>query len=267
MTTGIIGLGTMGSALAAALRTRGGARVIGTDDHAATARAAAERLGIELAAGNKALARESDVVVLCVKPHQARAAVEGIAPELGGKLLISICAAVTTGDLRAWSFDRAAVVRAMPNTPALIGAGMTVLAPGAATTAEQLDTAVQLFGSVGRTAILDETLMDAATGLSGCGPAYVFLIVEALSDAAVKLGIDRATAVLLASQTLLGSAQLILERGVHPAVLKDQVTTPGGCTIDGLVALEDGGLRSTLIAGVVAAANRSRTLRGEPPLP
>jgi pyrroline-5-carboxylate reductase len=264
MTTGIIGLGTMGSALAAALRTRGGARIVGTDDHAATARAAAERLGIDLAADNKALARASDVVVLCVKPHQARAAVEAIASELAGKLLVSICAGVTTGDLRAWSSDRAAVVRAMPNTPALIGAGMTVLAPGAATSPEQLDTAVQLFGAVGRTAILDETLMDAATGLSGCGPAYVFLIVEALSDAAVKLGIDRATAVLLASQTLLGSAQLILERGVHPAVLKDQVTTPGGCTIEGLVALEDGGLRSTLIAGVVAAANRSRTLRGEP---
>jgi pyrroline-5-carboxylate reductase len=124
-----------------------------------------------------------------------------------------------------------------------------------------LASAVELFASLGRTAVLDESLMDAATGLSGCGPAYVFLIIEALAEAGVKLGINRATSTLLATQTLLGSAQLVLQRGVHPAELKDEVTTPGGCTIDGLVALEEGGLRSTLISGVMAAANRSRTLR------
>jgi pyrroline-5-carboxylate reductase len=253
MTYGIIGLGTMGGALAGVLRALDGTRVIGTTRSSA--------------ADNAALARQSDVIVLCVKPYQARAVVEAIAPELAGKLLISVCASITTGDLRTWSGNRAAVVRAMPNTPALIGAGMTVLAPGAETGAEQLETAVRLFGSVGRTAVLDEALMDAATGLSGCGPAYVFLIIEALSEAGVKLGIDRETSVMLAAQTLLGAAQLVLERGVHPATLKDEVTTPGGCTIDGLLALEDGHLRSTLIAGVLAAANRSRTLREDPPLP
>jgi pyrroline-5-carboxylate reductase len=265
MVFGIIGLGTMGAALAGALRARGDARVIGTTRRSATGRAAAEKLGIELAANNLALARESDVVVLRVKPHQARHVVEEIASGLGGKLLITICAAVTIAEVRAWSADRASVVRAMPNTPCLIGAGMTVLSADASTSAKDLEAASQLFSTLGRTAVLDEELMDGVTGLSGCGPAYVFLIIEALSEAGVKLGIDRATSTLLVAQTLLGAAQLVLQRGVHPAALKDEVTTPAGCTIDGLTALEDGRLRSTLISGVVAAANRSRALRDELP--
>ena len=225
MTTGIIGLGTMGGAIASALRANGNPRVLGTDYSAAAAHTAAERLGVEIAADNAALARASDVVVLCVKPHQAREVVEGIAAELAGKLLISVCAAVTTADLRAWSGNNAAVVRAMPNTPALIGAGMTVLAPAAGTEKAHLDEAIALFATVGRTAVLDESLMDAATGLSGCGPAYGFLIVEALADAGVKLGIDRATSI-----TLIGSVgpviqksevMLALDRGDNPLVVND----------------------------------------------
>lgn len=263
MTYGIIGLGTMGSAIAGALRTGTDATVIGTTNRAATAEAAAKRLNIGVGCDNLALARESDVIVLGVKPYQARGVVEAIAPELSGKLLISVCAAVTTADLEAWSGSRAAVVRAMPNTPCLIGAGMTVLAAGKTATPADLEAAVALFAPLGKTAVLDESLMDAATGLSGCGPAYVFMIIEALADAGVQLGINRATSTLLAAQTLLGAAQLVLESKTHPAVLKDQVTTPGGCTIDGLVALEDGNLRSVLIGGVVAAANRSIALRTE----
>jgi pyrroline-5-carboxylate reductase len=251
----------MGGALASALQAREDVRVIGTTRHAESGRAAARRLGIDVFADNVALARASDVVVLCVKPHQARAVVEEIAPELDGKLVITICASVTIGDVRAWSGGRAAVIRAMPNTPCVIRAGMTVLSGDEATEGAQLETAANLFAPLGRTAILDESLMDGVTGLSGCGPAYVFLIIEALSEAGVKLGIDRATSTLLAAQTLLGAATLVLERGVHPAALKDEVTTPAGCTIDGLMVLEDGRLRSTLIAGVVAAARRSRTLR------
>jgi pyrroline-5-carboxylate reductase len=267
MTYGIIGLGTIGGTLAGALRTLDDARVIGSTRSRSTAEAAAERFGVEVVTDNAAVVRASDVIVLCVKPYQARAIVEAIAPELAGKLLISVCASVMTDDLREWSGNRAAVVRAMPNTPCLIGAGMTVLSPGAATSADHLDTAIRLFGSVGRTAVLDEGLMDAATGLSGCGPAYVFLMIEALSEAGVKLGIDRATSVLLAAQTLRGAAELVLTRGVHPAALKDEVTTPAGCTIDGLMALEDGRLRSTLIGGVIAAANRSKTLRADTATP
>jgi pyrroline-5-carboxylate reductase len=263
MTYGIIGLGTMGSAIAGALRAGTDARVIGTTNRAATAQAAARRLEIEVSADNLALARASDVIVLSVKPYQARAVIEAIAGELEGKLLISVCAAVATGDLQAWSGGRATVVRAMPNTPCLIGAGMTVLTAGSTASAADLEAALALFAPLGETAVLDESLMDAATGLSGCGPAYVFMIIEALADAGVQLGINRATSTLLATQTLLGSAKLVLESKTHPAVLKDQVTTPGGCTIEGLVALEDGGLRSVLIGGVVAAANRSVALRTE----
>jgi pyrroline-5-carboxylate reductase len=261
MTYGIIGLGTMGSAVATALLAGAERRVIGTTHNAATAVSAAKRLGIEVGTDNLALAAASDVIVLCVKPYQVHDVLRAIAPKLDGKLLISICAAVTTADILTWSGGRAAVVRAMPNTPLLIGAGMTVLSAGASTGAKELAAAVELFSALGRTAVLDESLMDAATGLSGCGPAYVFLIIEALAEAGVKLGINRATSTLLATQTLLGSAQLALQRGVHPAELKAEVTTPGGCTIDGLLALEEGGLRSTLISGVMAAANRSRTLR------
>jgi pyrroline-5-carboxylate reductase len=153
----------------------------------------------------------------------------------------------------------------MPNTPCLIGAGMTVLSAGAASGSDELEAAVELFSSLGRTAVLDESLMDAATGLSGCGPAYVFLMIESLAEAGVKLGINRSTSTLLAAQTLFGAAQLVLQRQVHPAALKDEVTTPAGCTIDGLMALEDGRLRSTLISGVIAAASRSRALRAELP--
>jgi pyrroline-5-carboxylate reductase len=261
MTYGIIGLGTMGSAIAGTLRASANATVIATTHRAATAEAAAKRLGIGVGTDSASLARASDVIVLSVKPHQARAVLESIAPDLAGKLLISVCAAMTTADLESWSGNRTAVIRAMPNTPCLIGRGMTVLAAGKSAQPKDLDEAVAVFAPLGQTAVLDESLMDAATGLSGCGPAYAFLIIEALADAGVQLGIPRATSTLLAAQTLLGASQLVLETKTHPAVLKDQVTTPGGCTIDGLVALEDGGLRSVLIGGVVAAANRSIALR------
>ncbi len=264
MAVGIIGLGTMGSALASALRASDTARIIGTARRTEKAREIARTLQIEVAADNLELARASDVVVLCVKPYQARRVIEEIRPELGGKLLITICASVTIADVRAVVGDRTAVVRAMPNTPCLIGAGMTVLSGDGGTDDVHLETAAHLFAPLGRTAVLDEALMDGVTGLSGCGPAYVFLIIEALSEAGVKLGIDRATSTLLAAQTLLGASQLVLERGTHPAELKDEVTTPAGCTIDGLMVLEDGRLRSTLIAAVVAAAKRSRVLRESP---
>lgn len=245
MTFGIIGLGHMGGAIATALRAHGAGEVIGT----------------KRGEDNAALARASDVVVLSVKPAQARAVVEAIAGELRGKLLVSVCAGITIADLRAWS-DGAAIVRAMPNLPGLIGAGMTVLAADAATSGEQLEIAVRLFATMGRTAVLDEGLLDAVTGLSGCGPGYAFLILEALADAGVRLGIDAPTATLLAAQTLLGAAQLVLERGVAPGVLKNQVATPGGCTVEGLAVLDQRGVRDALIAAVQAAAERSVALRG-----
>lgn len=273
MKIGIIGLGKMGEALLEGLRRvePGGSRVndpkgefsiTATTRSDESAREAAKRLKISCHTDNAKLARESDVVVLCVKPHQAKAVLGGMKPAFGqGKLLISICAAVTTEQVSAWSGAKAAVIRAMPNTPAVIGRGMTVYCAGPGCSKEQLAIAERIFGAVGKTALIEEALMDGATGLSGCGPAYVFLVIESLSEAGVKVGLPRGTATLLAAQTLAGASEMVLARGEHPAALKDEVTTPAGCTIDGLMALEEGKLRVTLIKAVLAAAKRSRSLR------
>ena len=155
-----------------------------------------------------------------------------------------------------------AVIRAMPNTPCLIGEGMTVLCAGPKAGSDEVEVSEKIFGPLGKTAMVEESLMDGVTGLSGCGPAYVYLIIESLSEAGVKVGLPRKTATLLAAQTLSGAAKMVLERGEHPAALKDEVTTPAGCTIDGLMALEEGKLRVTLIKAVLAAAKRSKSLRG-----
>jgi pyrroline-5-carboxylate reductase len=254
---GILGLGTMGGAVADGLLRSGKSyEVLATRRGKASAAPSA----IELLATNTELASRSDIVVLSVKPYQAKAVVQAIAPQLQGKILISILAAIESGDLEAWA-PGCRVVRVMPNTPCIIGSGMTVIARGRNPDAESIAVAEELFAPLGKTAVVDEALMDAVTGLSGCGPAYVFLMIEALSEAGVKLGIDRNTSTLLAAQTLMGGAKMVLERGEHPAKLKDEVTTPAGCTVDALMVLEDGRLRSTLIRGVVAAAERSKSLR------
>lgn len=258
---GIIGLGTMGNAIADGLiHSKSSIRVFGTRRRVSTSSDERERSGIELLADNLELARRSDVVVLAVKPYQAQAVLEAIAPELVGKIVVSVLAAIESRDIERWA-PGCRAVRVMPNTPCLIGEGMTVVARGLNTSEEALAFAQTLFAPLGKTAVVDESLMDAVTGLSGCGPAYVFLMIEALGEAGVKLGIDRKTSNLLAAQTLRGAAGLVLTRGEHPAQLKDEVTTPAGCTVDALMVLEDGRLRSTLIRGVVAAAERSRGLR------
>jgi len=238
------------------------AKIVGsTHSHQTSDRASAE-LGIQIERDNVRLAQRAQTLLLCVKPHQAHALVGTIAPVLTREhLLISICASVTIEDLRTWSGGRCAIIRAMPNTPCQIGEGMTVLAGGEEIDEALMARASRIFDELGRTVFINESLMDGATGLSGCGPAYAYLIIEALSDAGVKLGIPRVTATAMAAQTLLGAAKMLLERGVHPASLRDEVTTPAGCTIDGLMAMEEGRLRSTLMNGVVAAAERSRHLR------
>ena len=259
MTYGIIGLGTMGSAVASAL-VSAGRQVIGTTHAPATATAAAARLGIEVGTDNVALARASDVIVLGVKQYQAREVVQAIAPELDGKLLISVCAAVTTADIRTWSGDRATVVRAMPNTPAQVSAGVTALCAGRFVSAEQMRIAQRIFATVGRTVVVDEKHMDAVTGLSGSGPAFLYIIIEALAEAGVNVGLPRDVATMLAAQTAYGSARMVLETGYHPALLKDAVTTPAGTTVDGILALEEGGLRATLINAVKRATERAKEL-------
>jgi pyrroline-5-carboxylate reductase len=175
-------------------------------------------------------------------------------------LVVSLAAGVTLARLAEALPAGQPLVRAMPNTPALVGSGVTALAPAAHVSPEQLETARQVFAAVGRVVTVGEHLMDAVTGLSACGPAYVFLMIEALADGGVLMGLDRATAYTLAGATLQGAAKLMLETGQHPGQLKDMVTSPGGATIAGLQVMERAGLRGTLIDTVAAAARRSKEL-------
>jgi pyrroline-5-carboxylate reductase len=198
-----------------------------------------------------------------VKPQALAQVLEEIAHALApGALVISIAASTTVGFIQEKLGKDVAVIRAMPNTPAMVGAAMTALCAGAAARPEHLETAKRLFESVGRVVVVDEKHMDAITALSASGPAFVFVILESLAEAGVKVGLPREMATTLAAQTLFGSAKLALETGHHPALLKDAVTTPAGCTIEGLMELERGGLRVTLMSAVVKTAKRAKELMG-----
>jgi pyrroline-5-carboxylate reductase len=210
---------------------------------------------------NVRLVREADVVILAVKPQIMATVLAEVAPAVTARhLLVSIAAGVSTASIRAALGKDARIIRVMPNTPALVLQGATAIARGPGLAAEDLGVAEEIFGAVGRVVVLDESLMDAVTGLSGSGPGYVALVVEALADGGVKMGLDRATAMTLATQTVLGAAQLLAETGMHPGALKDMVSSPGGTTIAGVSALEEGGLRPTLIRAVERATLRSREL-------
>jgi len=217
--------------------------------------------GIAITLDNREVARSSGLVVLSVKPQVLDKVLREVGDQLQpGTLVVSIAAGVDTEAIESAITDGVRVVRAMPNTPALIGAGATAIAPGKHASTDDLATAKALFDAVGITVVLDETHLDAVTGLSGSGPAYIFLILEALSDAGVKVGLSRRNAQLLAAQTVLGSAKMLLETEEHVGRLKDMVTSPGGTAIAGLHTLEEGGLRTTLINAVETATKRAREL-------
>ncbi len=217
--------------------------------------------GIQVTADNEEIARWADVVVIAVKPQIVDRILAPIAAALAeGDLVISIAAGVPIEALEARLPPGTRVVRTMPNTAAVALAGATALAPGAHATAPVVEVARALFEAVGRCVVLDETLLDAVTGLSGSGPAYVMVMIEALADGGVKVGLGRDIALLLAAQTVYGAAKLQLETGEHPGRLKDMVTSPGGTAIAGLHTLESGGLRRTLIDAVEAASTRSAEL-------
>lgn len=217
--------------------------------------------GIKVGFDNVAATRDADVVVLSVKPQALDKVLKEIAPAVDRtKLIVSVAAGVPIAAIERRLGAGARIVRTMPNTPCLVGLGATALASGEHATPEDLTLATAMFDSVGITTIVDEYLLDAVTGLSGSGPAYIFLIIEALSDAGVKVGLSRHQALKLAAQTVLGSAKLLLETNQHPGTLKDQVTSPGGTAIAGLHTLEAGGLRTTLIDAVEAATERAREL-------
>ncbi|PWU25645.1 MAG: pyrroline-5-carboxylate reductase [Candidatus Rokuibacteriota bacterium] len=221
----------------------------------------AGQYGVCTTADNAALVRESDVVILAIKPQIMGAVLKEIAPAVDGhQLLISIAAGVATRTVRGHLCKPVRLIRVMPNTPALVLEGVTAIARAEGLEPGDLETAQELFGAVGRVVVLDEDALDAVTGLSGSGPAYVAIVIESLADGGVKMGLDRATAMTLAAQTVLGSAKLILETGAHPGQLKDMVASPGGTTIAGIAALEDGAVRRTFIAAVERATVRSREL-------
>ena len=210
---------------------------------------------------NEDLARWADVIVIAVKPQIVDRILGALSASLNeSDLVISIAAGVPIEALEARLPDGARVVRAMPNTAAIALAGATAIAPGAHATEDDLEVARALFEAVGRCVVVDESLLDAVTGLSGSGPAYVMLMIEALADGGVKVGLGRDTALLLAAQTVYGAAKLQLETGEHPGRLKDMVTSPGGTAIAGLHTLEAGGLRTTLIDAVEAASRRAAEL-------
>lgn len=216
--------------------------------------------GVHTTADNHALVRGCGVVVLSVKPQVVDKVLAAIAPDVGPEtLIISVAAGVPIAALEA-RLPGARVVRTMPNTPATALAGATAVSAGTLSTDEDVATARALFEAVGRVVVLDESLLDAVTGLSGSGPAYVMLIIEALADGGVKVGLHRDTALLLAAQTVYGSAKLLLETGEHPGRLKDMVTSPGGTAIAGLHTLESGALRKTLIDAVESATARAAQL-------
>jgi pyrroline-5-carboxylate reductase len=261
---GFIGGGNMAAALIRGLlhgKTVTPDQVRASDVSTDRLRELHDRHGIEITADNEALARWADVIVIAVKPQIVDRILAPIAASLkDGDLVISIAAGVPIDALEARLPAGARVVRAMPNTAAIALAAATAIAPGAHATGGDLDVAKALFDAVGRCVVLDESLLDAVTGLSGSGPAYVMVMIEALADGGVKVGLGRDTALLLAAQTVYGAAKLQLETGEHPGRLKDMVTSPGGTAIAGLHTLEAGGLRRTLIDAVEVASTRSAEL-------
>lgn len=260
---GFVGAGNMGGALITGLVHKGGlgAGQITAADPRPEALECFKELGIITSLHTADAVRGQDVVVLAVKPQIAAAVLQDMGPHLApGQLLLSLMAGVSTARIEALLPLDLPVVRAMPQTLVRLGAGACGACPGRYAGPEHLALVRQLFGRVGSAVEVAETQMDAVTGLSGSGPAYAYTILEALADGGVRAGLAREVALKLAAQTLLGAARLVLESGQHPALLRDQVTSPGGTTMAGLHKLEEKGLRDALISAVLAASERSREL-------
>lgn len=260
----ILGAGKMGGILLQAFlksKVLEPEQIAATVQHEDRAAQLSAQWGVEVTTNNVSAARGADLILIGVKPINVPDLVREIRPALDAeKLLISFAASVKTVSIEEAADLDIPVIRAMPNTPSTLGAGIAALTRGRFATERQLQIASFLFETVGRTVIVDEKHMDAVTGLSASGPAFIYIILESLAEAGVKVGLPRDIATLLAAQTTFGAAKMVLETGYHPALLKDAVTTPGGCTIDGILELEEGGLRVTLIKAVMRAAHRAREL-------
>jgi len=261
---GFVGGGNMGEALIRGLVESNlvpSDAIAVTDVRAERTRQLAEQYGVRPVTGNVALATASDVVILAVKPQIMASVLREVLPALTRRpLLISLAAGVSTATIQSVLGKYQRLIRVMPNTPALVLEGVTAIAKTPGLEVEDLETAQEIFAAVGKVVVLDEEQLDAVTGLSGSGPAYVAIVIESLADGGVKMGLDRTTAMTLATQTVLGAATLLAETGLHPGALKDMVASPGGTTIAGIAALEEGGIRTTFIRAVERATLRSREL-------
>lgn len=265
---GIIGLGRMGRCLAKGLIESGAVAakdISFTCRSAATADKVKNEFPVVLAKSNKELVETCSTVILAVKPQTAADVLEEIGPKFTpAHTLISIVASVSLDQIGEFLNKAVPVIRAMPNTPAFVREGITAACVNSVGGDKDWDRAKRVFTSVGRLVRVEESQMDAVTGLSGCGPAYIFVVLESLTEAGIKVGLPRELASELASQTVLGAARMLQITGRHPAALKDEVTTPAGCTIDGLLELEEGKLRVTLIKAVVQATERAKSLGKRP---
>lgn len=263
MNLGFLGCGKMATALVGGVVEAGvfpaeSIRVY--DCYPAASEALSQKTGVTAVSSAEALADAVDALVLCVKPADALEAVGSLNGKLGGKLVISIVAGLSIARLEEATGLSTRVVRVMPNTPALIGQGAAAFALGSTASADDAELVSKILSAVGCAVKVKESLLDAVTGLSGSGPAYVYLMIEALADGGVLMGLPRDLALQLAAQTVAGSAAMVLQTGQHPAVLKNQVESPGGTTIAGVERLEEAAVRSALISAVRAATARSREL-------
>jgi pyrroline-5-carboxylate reductase len=261
---GFIGTGNMGEALIAGLlkaKFTVPEHILVYDADGERLRSIQKKYGVKKASDNNHLSSQCDILLLCVKPQSMKEVIEEIADSLDpSKLLISIAAGVPLHAIETYARRQLRLIRVMPNINVLVQEGVSAIAPGNLATDEDIKWAKAIFDCVGKSIAIHEPLMDAVTGLSGSGPAYVFLIIEALTDAGVHLGMTRSQAFTLVTQTVMGSVKLLSETGEHPSLLREKVTSPGGTTAAGLYKLEEGGLRKVLIDAVIAATQRSKEL-------
>ena len=261
---GVIGLGKMGQAIVAGMLKKQVItpnQLMGCDASEDIRNRVSESLGIQMFSDAKKLASTCDVLLLAVKPHHIKMVCDDIYDSVHpNQLVISVAAAISTTYMEKRLPKDVPVIRVMPNTPALINQGMSALCQGKSVRKHHMALAMEMFEAVGETASVDEKMMDAVTAISGSGPAYMFLMLEAMADAGLKMGLPKPLATQLAAQTMLGSAKLVMESGEMPVKLKDDVTTPAGTTIEGLVEFENNGFRSTVINAVLKAKERSEQL-------
>ena len=261
---GFIGCGNMGSSMVGGLIKSGflkAEEIIVSTKTEASSKKLSDEFKIETTLDSKIVAKESETIILAVKPYMYKSVIEEIKSELtDDKLIITIAAGIKIADMEEWLGDYSKIIRAMPNTPALVGEAMTAICHNENVSEEELKYGINIFESFGECEILEEKYFDGFTAVAGSSPAYVFMFIEAMADGAVKLGIPRAKAYKMAAQSVLGSAKMVLETGKHPGELKDMVCSPAGTTIDAVVELEKLGFRNSVIQAMDKCAEKSKNM-------